>query len=103
MRRRQLAKLNTSSRCPAMESLSRTWTSPELLARDHDGKLDWFDGPPSVTKGVALAPHQDSKTQVVLEDLQLRSLSCSARAHSEWYLQVASQGCQPKQQQSWAA
>ena len=54
---------------PAMESLSRTWTSSELLARDHDGKLDWFDGPPSVTKVVALAPHTDSKTQVVLDKI----------------------------------
>src|SRR3982751_1060500 len=30
----------------AMENLSRAWTSPQLLVSDHDGKLNWFDGPP---------------------------------------------------------
>ena len=40
-----------------------------MLARDHDGKLDWFDGPPPVTKVVVLAPHTDSKTQVVLDKI----------------------------------
>jgi hypothetical protein len=53
----------------AMESLSRTWTSPGLLVCGNDGKLNWFDGPPAVTKVVALAPHTDSKTQAVLDKL----------------------------------
>jgi ribonuclease HI len=49
-----------------MEDLSRAWTSPGLVC-GHDGKLNWFDGPPAVAKVVALAPHSDAKVQTALD------------------------------------
>ena len=51
----------------AMEDLSRAWTSPGLLLCGHDGKLNWFDGPPAVAKAVAMAPHSDAKVQAALD------------------------------------
>ena len=53
----------------AMENLSRVWTVPGLLACGHDGKLNWFDGPPAVAKVVALAPHSDAKVQTALDKI----------------------------------
>ena len=49
-----------------MENLGRVWTSPGIRANGNDGKLNWFDGPPAVAKGVALEPHKDSKIQSAL-------------------------------------
>ena len=51
----------------AMEDLSRAWTSPGMLVCGHDGKLNWFDGPPAAAKVVALAPHSDAKVQAALD------------------------------------
>src|SRR3954454_6538525 len=51
----------------AIENLSRVWTSRRLLACSHDGKLNWFDGPPAAAKVVALAPHSDTKVQATLD------------------------------------
>src|SRR3954469_5439449 len=68
MRKREFANLHLKSLSLAMENLSRAWTSsPGLLVCDHDGKLNWFDGPPVVAKVVALAPHSDSKIQAALD------------------------------------
>jgi hypothetical protein len=51
----------------SMENLCRAWASPGFSVCDHDGKLNWFDGPTVVGKVVALAPHSDSKIQAALD------------------------------------